>query len=260
MSNSLSKSMDAEPNHDVRRALAPTAAELAQARFGSNRVIAGELLAGAGPRALDIGCGDGRFTRVLAQFCGQVTGVDINARKVAEAQAATDAAGLPVRFQTASAEALPFEAESFDVVVFSNSLHHIGDPDLALGESARVLAPGGLLYVMEPVPAGSYHEATRLVNDETVVRTAAYRALGRSSGCGLSPLTEVIYRSRREFVDFAEWRAEQIERDDKRQAIFEARGSEVQRRFEGHAERRDGRLAFDQVFRINLLRRLAAAA
>jgi hypothetical protein len=65
----------------------------------------------------------------------------------------------------------------------------------------------------------------------------------------------VMYRARRDFADFAEWKADQIDRDARRGVLFEAQPEEVRQRFEGNAERVDGRLAFDQVFRVNLLRK-----
>ena len=247
---------DFEAEANLRRALAPSDEEIGAARFGSNRAIAGELLSGNGKHALDVGCGDGKFTRVLAECFETVDGIDVNERKVAEARKAAEAAGLTIHFRAGSGEAMPFPDGSIDVVVFSNSLHHITDMDRALREAGRVLVQNGLLYIMEPVPAGNFFEATRLVSDETVVRTAAYRAIGRALRNGFIPITEVTYRSRREFVDFEEWRADQIERGESRRLILETRGDEARKLFEENAERNDGRLAFDQVFRVNLLRKV----
>jgi len=240
---------------DIRRALAPTAEEIRALRLGSNKEIASTLLGGRGTRALDIGCGDGKFTRVLASMFKTVEGIDVNARKIDEAQAAADASGLAITFRTASGEALPYPDGSFDVVAFSNSLHHIPDMDLGVREAWRVLVPNGLLYVMEPVPAGNYFEATKLVNDETEVRTVAYRAIGNALRDQFIPVTEIIYRALRDFADFAEWRDEQIERGESRRRVLETRGEEARRIFEQHADRRNGRLVFDQVFRVNLLRK-----
>jgi len=243
------------PGLDLRRALAPTTEEIQSTPLGSNKEIASKLLMGQGSRALDVGCGDGKFTRLLATMFKTVEGIDVNARKIDDAQKTADAAGLAITFRTASAEAMPYPDGSFDVVVFSNSLHHIPDMDRALTEAARVLASNGLLYVMEPVPAGNYFEATRLVSDETEVRTVAYRAIEQALRARFIPVAEIMYRARREFADFAEWRDDQMERGESRRRILQTRGEEARRLFEQHADRRDGRLAFNQVFRVNLLRK-----
>ncbi len=251
----MGNTTDFEAEAGLRRALAPSNEEIGTARFGSNRAIASELLGGEGRHVLDVGCGDGKFTRVLAECFETVDGIDVNEKKIAEAQKAAKAAGLSIQFRAGSGEAMPYPDRSFDVVVFSNSLHHVPDMDRALREAGRVLVPKGLLYVMEPVPAGNFFEATRFVSDETVVRTEAYRAIGRALRNGFIPITEVMYRSRREFSDFEEWRADQVERGESRRLILETRGDEARKLFEQNAERHGGHLAFDQVFRVNLLRK-----
>ena len=252
----MSHTVDFLADDNVRRALAPSNGEIREMPRTTNREIAGTLLARKGKCVLDIGCGDGKFTGVLATLFERVEGLDVNERKIEAAQKAADAAGLAIKFRAGSGEALPHPDRSIDVVVFSNSLHHMADMDGALREAARVLVPGGLIYVMEPVAAGNYFEATRLVNDETVVRTDAYRAIGRVLQNHFVPVAEIIYRARREFADFAEWRDDQIERSASRRVVFETRGEEARRRFEQHADRQDGRLAFDQIFRVNLLSKI----
>jgi ubiquinone/menaquinone biosynthesis C-methylase UbiE len=239
----------------IRHAMAPTAEEIRAQRLSTNAAVAAELLGRGGGRALDVGCGDGTFTRALAGLFREVGGIDVRASRIDDARAAAQAAGVAIDFRVAGGEALPYADASFDVVAFSNSLHHMADIAVALREAARVLAPNGLLYVMEPVPSGTYHEATRLVNDETIVRTAAYRALASLAEHGLAAVAEVMYRARHGFADFAEWKADQIDRDANRQTAFDAQPDEVRRRFESNADRENGRLAFDQVFRVNLLRK-----
>lgn len=245
---------------NIRRAMAPTQDEISALPLSSNSKIVQELLGKPGGRALDIGCGDGKFTRLLAGLFDTVSGIDVNARKIDQAKAAAADAGLAIDFRAASAEDIPYADASFDVVAFSNSLHHIPHPDVALHEAARVLKSNGLLYVMEPVPSGNYHEATRLVNDETAVRTQAFRELERLSLQGVRPQREILYRARRTFADFEAWFADQVDRDPKRKARFDAQPDEVRRRFETNAERTGEGFAFDQVFRVNLLRKSDAAA
>lgn len=221
-------------------------------RFSSNSEIARELLALEGRRVLDIGCGTGKFTRFLARAGAHAVGVDANENVLKTARAALR--GEDVEYRHGRGEALPFPDETIDIVVFSNSLHHIaldrmGD---ALAEAARVCKPGGNLYVMEPVAAGNWFEATRLVNDETAVRNAAYAALRRIDVVGLRATEEVHYRVRRRFAQYEEWRDEQVARSDKRRGLFAADEERIRGEYLRHATHDAEGLTFDQHFRVNL--------
>lgn len=237
----------------MRRALLPTDAEIRALPIGANTTFARELLGGHALRALDIGCGEGKFTRGISAFIREVAGIDVKAKSILQAKAAVEADGASVDFRIGSGEALPWGEAHFDVVIFSNSLHHMPDPAKAIAEAMRVLAPKGYLYVMEPVAAGHYHSATRFVNDETEVRREAWEALNAADG--LTRVQENLYRSRRLFDSFEEWKEDQIDRDPRRAAKFDADPDGVRRTFETLADKEDGKLAFDQVFRVDLLRK-----
>ena len=239
----------------MRRALAPSDAEIRALPLGANTKFARELLGEGAARALDIGCGEGKFTRGIAAFIGEVAGVDVKEKSIAKAQAAAQGEGVRVDFRVESGESLPWADGYFDVVIFSNSLHHMPDAGKALREAGRALKAGGHLYVMEPVAAGHYHEATKFVNDETVVRREAWIALHGMIGAGFSRAREILYRSRRSFASYEEWKDDQLDRDARRAAKFEADPEGVKRTFVSLADKVDGRLAFDQVFRVDLLRK-----
>ena len=106
-----------------------------------------------GMRLLDVGCGPGAITLDLAEAVspGETVGVDIAPVQVERARALAVERGVAgVRFEPADAYALPFPAASFDVVVATNLLQHLGDPPRALREFRRVLRPGGLAAVTDP--------------------------------------------------------------------------------------------------------------
>jgi hypothetical protein len=252
---------DVLQTENIRRAMAPTREEIAAAPLSTSTKIVTLLLGGLPERArgsvLDVGCGNGRFTRVIAPLFREAGGIDVKAKRIHEAREAAAAAGVTIDFRVASAEEMPYPDASFDVVAFSNSLHHMPHPDTALAEAARVLKSGGFLYMMEPVPSGTYFDATKIVNDETPVRTAAFRAIAALEGKGFAAKSEVLYRGRRTFPSFDEWIAGQIEQDAERRARYEAQPDTARRLFETSAERGEGGFTFDQVSRVNLLHKTA---
>lgn len=102
----------------------------------------------AGKRVLEIGVGMGSDLLRWARAGADVTGVDLTERAVALTSRRLDEAGLGGDVRVADAEALPFESETFDVVYSWGVLHHSPNPQRAVAEARRVLAPGGRLKVM----------------------------------------------------------------------------------------------------------------
>ena len=103
------------------------------------RRLCGEV---SGRRVLDAGCGEGRFSRLLARDGGHLTMVDATREMVRTAHERRLLATDSVR---ASAAALPFHEQSFDLVVSYIVLVDIPDFRRAITEMARVLAPRGRL-------------------------------------------------------------------------------------------------------------------
>ncbi len=109
--------------------------------------------AGHYPRALEIGAGTGYFSLNLLQrgVIGDAVATDISPGMLTTLQANAARLGLAVETVATDAEALPFAAESFDLVVGHAILHHLPGLDRAFAEFARVLRPGGtLVFAGEP--------------------------------------------------------------------------------------------------------------
>ncbi len=103
------------------------------------------LPAVAGLTGLDIGCGEGHNTRLLADRGARMTGIDIAPRFIAHAERAEAEAPRAIAYQVASAVALPFADGSFDFATGFMSFMDIPETERVLSEAYRVLRPGGFL-------------------------------------------------------------------------------------------------------------------
>lgn len=121
-------------------------AALNPARLGyMRRVLTEELhLTPMGLQALDVGCGGGLLAEEVARLGCAVTGVDPSEESLATARAHAATQGLRIEYQRGSGEALPFGADSFDVVYCCDVLEHVNDLRRVIAETARVLRPGGV--------------------------------------------------------------------------------------------------------------------
>ena len=105
----------------------------------------------SGMTLLDCGCGPGTITLGLAEVVApaQATGIDIEPGMIAQAKAFAVERGVEnVEFQQADILDLPFPDNSFDVVLTSAVLEHLGDPRSAVKELHRVVKQGGLVGVV----------------------------------------------------------------------------------------------------------------
>ena len=122
-------------------------------------------------RVLEVGCGHGFVTEELVRRCpGQVVALDRDTRPAA--QRGISGACLV----EAEATALPFADSSVDLAFFQNVLLWIGDPQAAIEEAARVLAPGGCLVAIEPDFGGMIEHPPEIALQDVWLR--ALRASG----------------------------------------------------------------------------------
>jgi ubiquinone/menaquinone biosynthesis C-methylase UbiE len=104
-------------------------------------------------RGLDVGCGPGQFTILIAERlpAAEIWGIDLAPTMIelARRHASASSAAGRLHFQIADVGHLPFPDEHFDAVVSSGSIKHWPDPVAGLREMHRVLAPGGRAIIGE---------------------------------------------------------------------------------------------------------------
>lgn len=99
-------------------------------------------------RILDLGCGTGQLATSLAEHVpqGSVLGIDPAEEMI---RVASKRNGPNLRFAVGSGDAIPADSASFDFAVSTISFHHWVQPRASLEEIARVLAPGGRLFILD---------------------------------------------------------------------------------------------------------------
>ncbi len=109
----------------------------------------------AGKKVLDVACGPGRSSMVVAQeFSCTVTGIDLSQKNIDKASDCATEAGLDATFKVCDAEALDFDDESFDAIICECALCLFPNRETALSEMFRVLKPGGKLGITDMTISG----------------------------------------------------------------------------------------------------------
>ncbi|MFF8599975.1 class I SAM-dependent methyltransferase [Streptomyces sp. NPDC015232] len=140
-------SFDTEPDHGLRAAPTRTAWDrLLRSWMPTDPVD-----------VLDVGCGTGSVSALLAEAGHRVTGVDLSPRMIEQARAKFATAGLPGRFLVGDAMAPPTHDRRFGAVLSRHLVWTLPDPEAALRDWASRLHPGGRLLLIE----GRWREAAQ---------------------------------------------------------------------------------------------------
>ncbi len=203
---------------------------------------------------IELGCGRAEHARAIA---GTYPGARMTAFDVDPVQYELNRSAAGPRnllFALGGAEAIPAGDESADIVMMLKFLHHVsgGLLDRALREIRRVLRPGGLAYISEPVFAGELNEIIRIFHDEQQARLDAFAALQRAVAQGNFDLVEerfflapVVYR------DFAEFERDVIRATHSKHRLSADQLESVRARFLIHAGA-DGAI-FNMPMRVDLV-------
>ncbi len=133
-----------EPLNAIRTAINP-----ARLAFFT-RVLAERGIDPAGRTAVDIGCGGGLFTEELARLGTRVIGIDPSTSSLDTARSHAATAGLSIEYRAGAGENLPLEDGSVDIACCVDVLEHVDNLEAVIGETARVLRPGGV-YLFDTI-------------------------------------------------------------------------------------------------------------
>ncbi len=151
---------DIAPTYDLLNSLLSLGVDARWRERAAELALAGR---GNAPRVLDVATGTGNLAFAIKrrQRGSAVTGVDFAEPMLAVARSKAERAGLDVAFAVGDGTALPYPDASFDAVTIGYGLRNFADVDAGLGEFRRVLAPGGVVVVLEfpPPPSGLFGAA-----------------------------------------------------------------------------------------------------
>ena len=210
-----------------------------------------------GSRLLELGCGTALTTRRLAESLPvrEIIAMEVDALQHEKNLLIDD---LPnVRFVFGGAQAIGLPDDSIDAVIMLKSLHHVPVTDMckALEEIARVLRPGGLAYISEPVYAGDFNEILRLFNDEQRVREAAFAAILSTLEHGVLTLEdEIHFLSESRFAGFGDFQQRILGATHSTFDVDDDLLDQIRQRFMPHVGA-DGDAVFLNPMRVDLLRK-----
>ncbi|MGI9326388.1 MAG: methyltransferase domain-containing protein [Pseudomonadales bacterium] len=207
-----------------------------------------------GARVLELGCGAAEKTRQLAEHSqvAEIVAAEVDLQQHHKNLQINDLS--KVTFAAFGAEDIEADDASFDIVLMFKSLHHvpIALMHTALEEIHRVLRPGGLLYVSEPVFAGDFNEIIRLFHDEEAVRTAAFNSLEAAVSTGAFTLAaEHHFKNVIKMQSFSQFETGILNVTHTDHSLSPQCLAEVKARFESH--RSDQGYIFEVLNRVDLL-------
>ncbi len=211
-------------------------------------------------RVLELGCGRAEKIRELAEQ-GQIAGA-----VAAEVDPAAHAQNLDnpapgVAFAQFGAQDIQAPDRHFDVVMMLKSLHHVPLTQMrdAFEEIARVLRPGGLLYISEPVFAGDLNEVLRLFHDEEHVRQAAFEATVEAAASPhFNLVAQHFFLNEVRLKSFAQFKAGIIDATHTQHNLGADLLARVEDKFESYRRVQPPHYRFETPNRVDILQRAGA--
>ncbi|MGE0186434.1 MAG: bifunctional 2-polyprenyl-6-hydroxyphenol methylase/3-demethylubiquinol 3-O-methyltransferase UbiG [Hyphomonadaceae bacterium] len=125
----------------------------------------------AGIDALDLGCGGGLVSAPLARMGAVVTAIDASEEAIGAARAYAEQAGLEIKFECTTAEALVARGAQFTLVTALEIVEHVADVGAFLGAAQELVKPGGLL-VLSTINRTAKARALAITGAERILKWA----------------------------------------------------------------------------------------
>mgnify|MGYP001198825263 CR=1 FL=1 len=148
---------------------------------------------------LDVGCGNGWFGFWAESNGCQVDAIDPSESQIREAKFKDKE--NKINFLLAGAENINSLKNTYDLIFFFNSLHHIPSNlmEKSIEHCASIMNKNGKIIIIEPIAAGNFHNFVKNIDDETKVRDLAYKAIKNCKQYNLKINTELLYNELKTF-------------------------------------------------------------
>lgn len=197
--------------------------------------ILDQLLPLEGAAVLELGCGKAEKTRLVAQKAATVLALEVDEIQLAMNRTITELRN--VCFAHGGAEKISATDSSYDIVLMFKSLHHVPIElmDDAFSEIRRVLKPGGIAYISEPIYAGAFNEILKIFHDEKAVREAAFAAVKRAVlSRRLALVTQKFFLQPMHFANFCQFEEQVLKVTHTDHKLSPEKFDEVRSKFNQH--------------------------
>lgn len=204
-------------------------------------------------RVIDIGCGDGWFLSWCSNEISSGTGIDPSKEQILLAKEKIN--NKNISFENLGAENLKKLNDTYDLIFFFNSLHHVPMHLMAysLEEASKVMHKNSILIIIEPIAKGNFYKFMKDIDDEFEVRQKAYESIKNCKYNNLINQDEIFYEEIKSFDNFEQCIKFLKNVDKNRIKYINDNMENIRNLFNDLSILKNKRFEFKQPMRINLL-------
>ncbi len=204
---------------------------------------------------VDIGCGNGWFLSWSSMYILKGIGIDPSPDQISIAKNKIKKPNI--EFRLLGAENINNLNESFDLIFFFNSFHHIPEEIMhnALLQCSKSMKNNSIICIVEPLAQGSFFQFMKDIDDETKVRSAAYNSIIDCNKVNLKIVKEILFNEKKIFKDSQSCLHSLQLVDVKRSNYINKNKKEIIKKFHLLSDfNKDKKYEFSQPMRLNLLK------
>ena len=203
-------------------------------------------------KVLDVGCGDGWFSFWCVDYGCIADAIDPSEAQIKIAKSKNE---KRVKFIISGGENITSLNNKYNYIFFFNSLHHIPENlmEQTLLECKKSLCEDGLIFIIEPIAKGSFHDFVKNIDDETQVRNSAYKVIKNCKKINLYENKETLYKEVKSFKDKDECIDFLMSVDKKRSNYINSNKIFLYEEFDRLSIFNEDRYEFIQPMRLNIL-------